>query len=129
MPAAKPFGSCSIPIVDKRKGDDPNQLLAPRDGLAEAALMEAFRRGWTGVLAEGGPSVFRSLLPIADRIDLFLAGKWFGGGRAWWGGEEGRLGEEWKLSSAEPLGPDLHAVWVREPASGRPGNFPASDAF
>jgi len=77
-----------------------------------SALMSAlFDRGIRGLLVEGGSRTLASFLPLADRLELFVAGKVLGSGPAWVDGAiatELSLAPRFRLGTVHRLGEDLH---------------------
>jgi diaminohydroxyphosphoribosylaminopyrimidine deaminase/5-amino-6-(5-phosphoribosylamino)uracil reductase len=97
---------------------DGSESVWLKSGRIADALAAAWERGVPGVLLEGGPRMLQSALAegLADRIDLFVAGKWFGSGRPWWPGEEGGLEAGFELAACRMIGPDAHLTWLRKGA-------------
>ncbi len=94
-----------------------------RSSLTADALDAAWSHGIPGLLIEGGPKTFQAAVKegLADRIDLFVAAKWFGSGRPWWPGVEGGLGADFELAACRQIGPDAHLIWIRKgPGTIRP---------
>ena len=99
------------------RGEEGESVWLKSGRIAEA-LEAAWSRGVPGVLLEGGPRTFQCALAegLADRIDLFVAAKWFGSGRPWWPGQEGSLEADFELAACRMIGPDAHWTWLRKGA-------------
>jgi diaminohydroxyphosphoribosylaminopyrimidine deaminase/5-amino-6-(5-phosphoribosylamino)uracil reductase len=109
-------------VLDPRSVLDPGQYRVFDDAAPtwhvtgpidlSSLLAEAFGRGHSAVLVEGGAETIRHLLcaGLVDEIELFLAPKLFGSGPAW----VGDLGivqlsdaQTWTMKTVQKIGEDL----------------------